>query len=103
MKTLHSVVPTTMAVGTAACVPTIAGPYYTMDIRLTDGKPVRCVVNQPVHLSGPPPEPLTMRERNEAEVLMTQPLRIQTGPRSPYPVIHTAPDMQCPALPQSGD
>ena len=41
MKTLHSVVLITVAVGAAACAPTIVGPYYTMDVRLADGKPVR--------------------------------------------------------------
>ena len=103
MKALHSGVLMTVIFGAAACAPTIVGPYYTMDVRLADGKPVRCAVNQPVHLPGPPGEPLTVRERNEAEVLATQPLRLQTGPRSPYPTVYTAPDVQCVALPRSGD
>lgn len=98
MKALHSMMLMTAVLGAAACGPTIVGPYYTMDVRLADGKPVRCAVNQPVHLPSPSPEPLTVRERNEAEVLATQPLRLQTGPRSPYPTVYTAPDVQCFAL-----
>ncbi len=103
MKALHSVAVLTWVLSAAACAPTIDGPYYTMDVRLADGKPVRCAVNQPVRLPVPPPEPLTVRERNEAEVLATQPLRMQTGPRSPYPTVYTAPDVQCFALPRTGD
>ena len=99
MKTLHSVVLITVAVGAAACAPTIVGPYYTMDVRLADGKPVRCAVNQPVRLPDRTPPPLSTRERNEAEVLATQPLRLQSGPRSPYPTVYTAPDVQCFELP----
>ncbi|CAJ0798927.1 hypothetical protein LMG19083_03228 [Ralstonia psammae] len=100
MRTLHSVVLMTVVLGAAACAPTIVGPNYTMDVRLADGKPVRCAVNQPVRLPSPPPEPSTVRERNEAEVLATQPLRLQTGPRAPYPTVYTAPDVQCFALPR---
>ena len=37
---------------------------------------------------------------SEAEVLATQPLRLQTGPRAPYPTVYTAPDVQCFALPR---
>lgn len=95
MKTLHSVVLMVVVLGAAACAPTIVGPYYTMDVRLADGKPVRCGVNQPVTLPSPPPAPLTVRERNEAEVLATQPLRAQTGPRAPYPTVFTAPAVEC--------
>ena len=100
MKTIHSAVLTMVVLGAVACAPTIVGPYYTMDVRLANGKPVRCAVNQPVHLPSPPPEPLTVRERNEAEVLATQPLRLQTGPRAPYPTVYTALDVQCFALPR---
>ncbi|MGM3274131.1 hypothetical protein [Ralstonia sp. 24A2] len=99
MKTLHGVMVMLAVLGVAACAPAIVGPYYTMDVRLADGKPVRCAVNQPVHLPDPKPAPLSTRERNEAEVLATQPLRMQTGPRSPYPTVYTAPDVQCFALP----
>lgn len=99
MKTLHGVVLIAAACGVAACAPAIVGPYYTMDVRLADGKPVRCAVNQPVRLPDPPPAPLSTRERNEAEVLATQPLRLQSGPRAPYPTAYTAPDIQCFALP----
>nr|WP_311527271.1 hypothetical protein [uncultured Ralstonia sp.] len=98
MKVLHRVLLIALACGVAACAPTIVGPYYTMDVRLADGKPVRCAVNQPVHLPSPPPAPLTTRERNEAEVLATQPLRLEVGPRAPYPTVYTAPDVQCFAL-----
>jgi hypothetical protein len=41
---------------------------------------------------------LTTRERNEAEVLALQPMRLEVGPRSPYPTPYTAPDVQCLAL-----
>lgn len=99
MKALHNVVLMMAGLGAAACAPAIVGPYYTMDVRLADGKPVRCAVNQAVSQPSPPPAPLTTRERNEAEVLATQPLRMQTGPRSPYPTVYTAPDVQCFALP----
>ncbi|KMW48193.1 hypothetical protein PQH03_05470 [Ralstonia insidiosa] len=98
MRTLHRVMLMLAALGVAACAPAIVGPYYTMDVRLADGKPVRCAVNQPVHLPAPPPAPLSTRERNEAEVLATQPLRLQSGPRAPYPTVYTAPDVQCFAL-----
>ncbi len=81
-----------------ACTPTIIGPSYTMDVRLADGKPVRCAVNQPV-LPPAASAPLTTRERNEAEVMATQPLRLQSGPRAPYPTPYTAPDVHCFALP----
>lgn len=95
MKALHSVLTLMALLGLVACAPTIVGPYYTMDVRLADGKPVRCGVNQPVTLPSPPPAPLTTRERNEAEVLATQPLRLQTGPRAPYPTVFTAPEVEC--------
>ena len=98
MRTLHRVMLMPAVLGVAACAPAIVGPYYMMDVRLADGKPVRCAVNQPVHLPSPPPMPLSTRERNEAEVLATQPLRLQSGPRSPYPTVYTAPDVQCFAL-----
>jgi len=98
MKTLHGVVITAVALGAVACAPAIVGPYYTMDVHLADGKPVRCAVNQPARLPNPPPVPLTTLERNEAEVLATQPLRLQTGPRAPYPTVYTAPDVECFAL-----
>jgi len=99
MKTLHGMALMAVTVGAVACGPTIVGPYYTMDVRLADGKPVRCAVNQPVTLPNPPPAPLSTRERNEAEVLATQPLRLEVGPRAPYPTVYTAPDVQCYALP----
>ncbi|NMV39178.1 hypothetical protein [Ralstonia insidiosa] len=99
MRTLHGVMLMLAVLGVAACAPAIVGPYYTMDVRLADGKPVRCAVNQPVRLPDPTPPPLSTRERNEAEVLATQPLRLQSGPRSPYPTVYTAPDVQCFALP----
>ncbi|CAJ0806480.1 hypothetical protein [Ralstonia flaminis] len=98
MKTLHGVVLIAAACAVAACAPAIVGPYYTMDVQLADGKPVRCAVNQPAQLPSPPPAPLSTRERNEAEVLATQPLRLQSGPRAPYPTVYTAPDVQCFAL-----
>jgi len=98
MKTLHAMVLMAVALGVVACTPTIVGPYYTMDVRLADGKPVRCAVNQPVRLPNPAPAPLTTRERNEAEVLATQPLRLEVGPRATYPTVYTAPDVQCFAL-----
>ncbi len=81
-----------------ACTPAVIGPSYTMDVRLADGKPVRCAVNQPMMSPGTS-APLTTRERNEAEVLATQPLRLQVGPRAPYPTPYTAPDIRCVALP----
>lgn len=84
-----------------ACTPVISGPSYTMDVRLSSGKPVRCAVNQAITLPNPPPAPLTTRERNEAEVLALQPMRLEVGPRAPYPTPYTAPDVQCFALPMS--
>jgi hypothetical protein len=36
-----------------------------------------------------------LRERNEAEVLATQPLRLLSGPWSPYPDPDTAPKLSC--------
>lgn len=95
MKALRSALLMTATLSAVACAPAIVGPYYTMDVRLADGKPVRCAVNQPAHLPSPPPAPLTTRERNEAEVLATQPLRLQTGPRAPYPTVFTAPEVVC--------
>ncbi|WP_275760787.1 hypothetical protein [Ralstonia pseudosolanacearum] len=84
-----------------ACTPVIVGPSYTMEVRLADGRPVRCAVNQPMAPVMAPgtSAPLTTRERNEAEVLATQPLRLQVGPRAPYPTPYTAPDIRCIALP----
>ncbi|WP_426397980.1 hypothetical protein ACS7SF_15890 [Ralstonia sp. 25C] len=81
-----------------ACTPLPSGPSYTMDVRLHDGKPVRCAVNQPLAPPNPPGPALTTRERNEAEVLALQPMRLEVGPRSPYPTPYTAPDVQCFAL-----
>lgn len=54
-----------------ACTPAIIGPSYTMEVRLADGRPVRCAVNQPMApvMSPGTSAPLTTRERNEAEVL----------------------------------
>lgn len=99
MKALHGVVLTMAVLSVVACAPVIVDPYYTMDVRLASGKPVRCAVNQPLTLPEPLPPPLTTRERNEAEVLATQPLRLDVGPRAPYPTVYTAPNVQCFALP----
>ena len=85
--------------GAVACTPVISGPSYTMDVRLHDGKAVRCAVNAPLMPPNPPGPVLTTRERNEAEVLALQPMRLEVGPRSPYPTPYTAPDVQCLALP----
>ena len=85
--------------GAVACTPVISGPSYTMDVRLHDSKLVRCAVNQPLAPPNPPGPTLTTRERNEAEVLALQPMRLEVGPRSLYPTPYTAPDVQCFALP----
>lgn len=85
--------------GAVACTPVVSGPSYTMEVRLHDGKQVRCAVNAPLVRPDPPGPVLTTRERNEAEVLALQPMRLEVGPRSPYPTPYTAPDVQCLALP----
>ena len=72
-----------LAWSAVACTPLPSGPSYTMDVRLHDGKPVRCAVNQPLAPPNPPGPALTTRERNEAEVLALQPMRLEVGPRSP--------------------
>lgn len=85
--------------GAAACTPVVSDPSYTMEVRLHDGKHVRCAINEPLVRPAPPGPALTTRERNEAEVLALAPMRLEVGPRSPYPTPYTAPDVQCLALP----
>ena len=79
---------------TASCASTIPDSYTT-DVRLKDGKAVRCEVNEAVSSQPTGTPPLTLRERNEAEVLATQPLRLLSGPWSPYPDPDTAPKLSC--------
>jgi hypothetical protein len=98
MKSLKAVLLALAVTAFASCASTVSSSYTT-DVRLKDGKAVRCAVNEAV---GPPPAgtpPLTLRERNEAEVLATQPLRLLSGPWSPYPDPDTAPALSCYEVP----
>lgn len=106
MKSLRLLMIVAMAVATAAtasCGSATISSSYTTDVRLKDGKAVRCLVNEAdripsasVSASTRPSAPaLSVRERNEAEVLATQPLRLLSGPWSPYPTPDTAPKLDC--------
>jgi hypothetical protein len=104
MKSLKAVLLALTVIASASCASTISSSYTT-DVRLKDGKAVRCAVNEATEAaeaSGSPPAgtpPLTLRERNEAEVLATQPLRLLSGPFSPYPDPDTAPTLSCNEVP----
>ena len=94
MKSVKAVLLALTVTVSASCASTISSSYTT-DVRLKDGKAVRCAVNE---AAGSPPAgtpPFTLRERNEAEVLATQPLRLLSGPWSPYPDPDTAPVLSC--------
>jgi hypothetical protein len=72
---------------------------YTREIQLRDGKHVTCVVN------GPAPENaalapaannrLTIKERNEAEIIATARLRLIYRDQNQYPDRNTAPHVSC--------
>ena len=101
MKSLKAVLLALTVIASASCASTISSSYTT-DVRLKDGKAVRCAVNNAAEAAGLPPAgtpPLTQRERNEAEVLATQPLRLLSGPFSPYPDPDTAPRLNCYEVP----
>ena len=68
---------------------------YTTTVHLSNGKTLNCGVNEPaaaIHVSG---QPLTRREKTEADVLATQRLRLLSGPTSDYPSPFTAPSVVC--------
>ena len=69
------------------------GPAYETAVQLSSGKSLLCSVNQPQ----PAGEKamLTRREQVQADVLATQPLRVLSGPTSPYPSAYTAPSVAC--------
>jgi hypothetical protein len=101
MKSLKAVLLALTVIASASCASTISSSYTT-DVRLKDGKAVRCAVNEAAEAAGSPSAgtpPLTLRERNEAEVLATQPLRLLSGPWSPYPDPDTAPTLSCYEVP----
>ena len=101
MKSLKAVLLALAVIASASCASTISSSYTT-DVRLKDGKAVRCAVNEATEAAGFPlagTPPLTQRERNEAEVLATQPLRLLSGPFSPYPDPDTAPRLSCYEVP----
>ena len=101
MKSLKAVLLAFTVIASASCASTISSSYTT-DVRLKDGKAVRCAVNEAAEAAGSPAAgtpPLTLRERNEAEVLATQPLRLLSGPWSPYPDPDTAPTLSCHEVP----
>jgi hypothetical protein len=101
MKSLKAVLLALTVIASASCASTISSSYTT-DVRLKDGKAVRCAVNEAAEAAGSPPAgtpPLTLREQTEAEVLATQPLRLLSGPFSPYPDPDTAPTLSCYEVP----
>lgn len=98
MKSLKAVLLALTVIASASCASTISSSYTT-DVRLKDGKAVRCAVNEPASLPPTGTPALTLRERNEAEVLATQPLRLLSGPWSPYPDPDTAPTLSCYEVP----
>jgi hypothetical protein len=101
MKSLTAVLLALTVIASASCASTISSSYTT-DVRLKDGKAVRCAVNEAAEAAGSPlagTPPLTLRERNEAEVLAIQPLRLLSGPFSPYPDPDTAPTLSCYEVP----
>lgn len=98
MKSLKAVLLALAVIASASCASTISSSYTT-DVRLKDGKAVRCAVNEAAVSPPAGTPPLTLREKNEAEVLATQPLRLLSGPWSPYPDPDTAPQLSCYELP----
>jgi hypothetical protein len=99
MKSLKAVLLALTVIASASCASAISSSYTT-DVRLKDGKAVRCEVNEAAETAPPAgTPPLTLRERNEAEVLATQPLRLLSGPFSPYPDPDTAPTLSCYEVP----
>lgn len=77
---------------------------YVTTVHLRDGKQVVCAVNEPLGSAGgvaqgttqsSGAQTLTRRERNEAEVDATAPLRRLPVNRNQYPTRATAPTVQC--------
>jgi hypothetical protein len=99
MKSLTLPLLALTVIALASCTSTTTGSSYTTDVRLKDGKAVRCAVNEAAGSPFAGTPPLTLRERNEAEVLATQPLRLLSGPWSPYPDPDTAPTLNCYEVP----
>jgi hypothetical protein len=95
MKSLRLLMIVTTAVATVSCGSATIGSSYTTDVRLKDGKAVRCQVNEADSVTPASAPALSVRERNEAEVLATQPLRLLSGPWSEYPAPDTAPKLNC--------
>jgi hypothetical protein len=77
---------------------------YVTTVHLRDGKQAVCAVNEPLGSAGgvaqgtvqtSAAQPLTTRERNEAEVDATAPLRRLPINQNHYPTRATAPTVQC--------
>jgi hypothetical protein len=71
---------------------------YSTTVQLSNGKTVRCAVNEPASVLQGANMTLSIREQTEADVLATQPLRLLSGPSSDYPTPYTAPNVTCGAV-----
>ena len=68
---------------------------YTTTVHLRDGKQVVCAVNEPASTQKITMQTLSRRDRNEAEVIATAPLRRLPNNRNNYPSPISAPRVQC--------
>ncbi|MEM5446135.1 hypothetical protein [Paraburkholderia guartelaensis] len=69
------------------------GSAYQTPVQLSSGRNLLCSVNAPQPAGEA--AALTRREQVQADVLATQPLRLVSGPASPYPSAYTAPSVAC--------